>query len=130
MPADRDRALDLLRLPDEGSRRHCDRGSHVRHCDTFEFYGYRGVGAALRQQGFIVNHKTIRRLMREHDLQPKSRRRFVTTTDSNHDGLIFHNLTKGVVPTGPNQLWVCDITYLALPSRSSMLPSFSTPGRA
>ena len=86
-------------------------------CDTFEFYGYRRVGAALRQQGFVVNHKKIRRLMREHDLQPRSRRRFVTTTDSNHDGLIFHNLAKGVVPIGPNQLWVCDITYLALPSR-------------
>ena len=38
-------------------------------------------------------------------------------TDSNHDGLIFHNLAKGVVPIGPNQLWVCDITDLALPRR-------------
>ena len=26
-------------------------------CDEFEFYGYRRVGAALRQQGFVVNHK-------------------------------------------------------------------------
>jgi transposase-like protein len=26
-------------------------------CDEFEFYGYRRVGAALRQQGFIVNHR-------------------------------------------------------------------------
>ena len=55
-------------------------------CDEFEFYGYRRVGAALRQQGFVVNHKKIRRLMREHDLQPRSRRRFVATTDSDHDG--------------------------------------------
>jgi hypothetical protein len=31
-------------------------------CDVFEFYGYRRVGAALRQQGIIVNHnKTTRR---------------------------------------------------------------------
>jgi putative transposase len=49
-------------------------------CDAFEFYGYRRVGAALRQQGFVVNHKKIRRLMREHDLQPRVRRRFVATT--------------------------------------------------
>jgi putative transposase len=48
-------------------------------CDEFEFYGYRRVGAALRQQGFIVNHKKIRRLMREHDLQPRIRRRFIAT---------------------------------------------------
>ncbi|MFU0507945.1 IS3 family transposase [Pseudaminobacter sp. NGMCC 1.201702] len=86
-------------------------------CDEFEFYGYRRVGAALRQQGFVVNHKKIRRLMREHDLQPKMRRRFVATTDSDHDGPIFPNLAKDIAPTGPNQLWVSDITYVALPTR-------------
>ena len=86
-------------------------------CDEFEFYGYRRVGAALRQQGMAVNHKKIRRLMREHDLQPRVRRRFVATTDSNHDGRIFPNLAKGILPSGPNQLWVSDITYVALPTR-------------
>ena len=35
-------------------------------CDKFESYGYRRVGAALRQHGLVVNHKKIRRLMREH----------------------------------------------------------------
>jgi putative transposase len=53
-------------------------------CDEFEAYGYRRVGAELRHQGVIVNHKKIRRLMRERDLQPKRRRRYVATTDSNH----------------------------------------------
>ncbi|AZV20019.1 IS3 family transposase [Mesorhizobium sp. M7A.F.Ce.TU.012.03.2.1] len=86
-------------------------------CDEFEFYGYRRVSAALRQQGFVVNHKKIRRLMRDHDLQPKVRRRFVATTDSNHNSPIFPNLAKDIVPTGPNQLWVGDITYVALPVR-------------
>jgi putative transposase len=55
--------------------------------------------------------------MRQHDLHPRIRRRFVATTDGNHDGPIFPNLAKGTVPTGPNQLWVSDITYVALPSR-------------
>jgi putative transposase len=86
-------------------------------CDEFEFYGYRRVGAALRQQGMVVNHKKIRRLMREHDLQPRARRRFVATTDSNHDGRIFPNLAKDILPSGPDQLWVSDITYVALPTR-------------
>jgi putative transposase len=86
-------------------------------CDDFESYGYRRVGAALRQQGLVVNAKKIRRLMREHGLQPKVRRRFVVTTDSDHDSPIFSNLAKDVVPAGPNQLWVSDITYIALPSR-------------
>lgn len=86
-------------------------------CDAFEFYGYRRVGAALRQQGLVVNHKKIRRLMREHGLQPRIRRRFVATTDSDPDGPIFPNLAKDIVPAGPNQLWVSDITYVALPTR-------------
>ena len=46
-------------------------------CDEFETYGYRRVGAALRQQGVVVNAKKVRRLMRENDLQPRRRRRFV-----------------------------------------------------
>jgi putative transposase len=54
------------------------------------------------------------RLMREHGLTVRPRRRFVATTDSDHDGPIFPNLAKHVVPTGPNELWVADITYIAI----------------
>ena len=52
--------------------------------------------------------------MREHDLQPKRRGRFVATTDSAHDQPIFANLTKDLVVDGPNRLWVADITYVAV----------------
>jgi putative transposase len=83
-------------------------------CDEFEAYGYRRVRAALRHQGIVVNHKKIRRLMREHDLQPRIRRRFVATTDSDHDGPIFPNRAKDPILDGPNQLWVSDITYVAI----------------
>lgn len=38
-------------------------------CNDFEAYGYRRVGAALRQQGLVVNHKKIRRPMCKHGLQ-------------------------------------------------------------
>ena len=62
----------------------------------------------------LVNHKKVMRLMREHGLTVRPRRRFVATTDSDHDGPIFPNLAKDVVPTGPNQLWVADITYIAI----------------
>ena len=83
-------------------------------CEEFETYGYRRVGAALRHQGVVVNGKKVRRLMREHDLQPRRRRRFVATTDSDHNGPIFPNLAKDAASTGPNQLWVADITYVAI----------------
>ena len=83
-------------------------------CDEFEAYGYRRVGAELRHQGVIVNHKKIRRLMRERDLQPKRRRRYVATTDSNHDSPVFPDRARDLVIGGPNQLWVADITYIAI----------------
>ncbi|MBN9347249.1 MAG: transposase [Devosia sp.] len=47
--------------------------------DLFEAYSYRRMQAALRHRGLVVNHKKLRRLMREHDLQPRRRRRYVTT---------------------------------------------------
>ena len=60
--------------------------------------------AALRQQGIAANHKKIRRLMREHDLQPRMRRRHVATTDSGHDGPIFPNLARDFEPEERDQL--------------------------
>ena len=83
-------------------------------CDEFEAYGYRRVRAELRHHGVVVNHKKIRRLMREYDLQPKRRRRYVATTDSNHDCPIFPNLARDRAVDGPNQLWVADLTYIAI----------------
>jgi putative transposase len=49
--------------------------------DVFECYAYRRVGAELRHRGHVVNAKKVRRLMREHDLNPRRRRRFTRTTD-------------------------------------------------
>ncbi|MEC4593810.1 IS3 family transposase [Nitrospirillum amazonense] len=78
-------------------------------CAEFESYGYRRVSAELRHQGLVVNSKKVRRLMREHDLQPRRRRRFVATTDSDHDEPVFPNRAADMTLTGPDQLWGGDI---------------------
>src|SRR5437016_12176061 len=54
------------------------------------------------------------RLMKENGLSVRPRRRFIATTDSDHDGPVFPNLAKNIVPTNLNQLWVADITYIAI----------------
>jgi putative transposase len=72
------------------------------------------VTAELHATGWVVNHKKVMRLMKEQELTVRPRRRFVAPTDSDHDGPIFPNLAKDVVPTGLNQLWVADITYIAI----------------
>jgi putative transposase len=83
-------------------------------CAEWPSYGYRRVTAELHATGCLVNHKKVMRLMQENELSVRPRRRFVATTDSDHDGPIFPNLAKDVVPAGPNQLWVADITYIAI----------------
>ena len=82
--------------------------------DEFECYGYRRVGAELRHRGHVVNAKKVRRLMREHDLNPRRRRRFTRTTDSDHDGPIFPIVARDFEVHGPDQLWVADLTYVAI----------------
>ena len=82
--------------------------------EEFAFYGWRRMRAELGHRGLIVNHKKIKRLMREYDLRPPARRRRVATTDSDHDQPIFPNRAKGLTLDGPNQLWVADITYVAI----------------
>jgi putative transposase len=82
--------------------------------DAFECYGYRRVGAELRHRGFVVNAKKVRRLMREHDLNPRRRRRFTRTTHSDHDAPIYPFVARDYEVYGPDQLWVADLTYVAI----------------
>ena len=80
----------------------------------FPGYGYRRVTKHLHRQGIKVNHKRVLRLMREHGLIKRRRRRFVRTTNSRHGFRIYPNLIKDLVVTRPNQVWVSDITYIRL----------------
>ena len=70
--------------------------------------------AELHGEGRLVNYKKVMRLTKENGLTVRPLRRFVATTDSDHDGPIFPNLAKKIVPTSRNQLWVADITYIAI----------------
>lgn len=80
----------------------------------FPAYGYRRITAQLRADGILINRKRVARLMRLHGLQVRVRRRYVATTDSDHEDPIFPNLAKDMAPDGPDQLWVADITYIAI----------------
>jgi transposase InsO family protein len=78
------------------------------------FYGYRRVTRELRRRGIVVNHKKVARIMREEALTPRRVRRFITTTDSGHGDPVYPNLAGDILPTGPDQLWVADLTYIRL----------------
>jgi len=77
-------------------------------------YGWRRVTAELRRRGWRVNHKRVLRIMREDNLLCLRRRKFVLTTDSKHSLPVYPNLSREMVLTGIDQLWVADITYIRL----------------
>src|SRR6185312_12264496 len=77
-------------------------------------YGHRRIGAELRRQGMIVNHKRVKRLMRKDNLLAVQPRAFRTTTNSDHACEVYLNLARRLTLTGIDQLWVADITYIRL----------------
>ena len=91
--------------------------SHIEAIiEEFPGYGYRRVAKELHRQGILVNHKKILRIMRQRGLIRKPRRRWIRTTNSNHRYRIYPNLVQNLAVTGPNQVWVSDITYISIQS--------------
>jgi transposase InsO family protein len=82
----------------------------------FPGYGYRRVTAALRREGWSVNHKRVLRIMREESLLCQLKRRFVPTTDSAHSLGRYPNLIKDTRIDGLDEVWISDITYVRLPT--------------
>ncbi len=79
-------------------------------------YGYRRVVEEVsRRRSRRVNHKRVRRVMREEKLVCRRPKRFRVTTDSRHGFHVYPNLAGGMQLSDINQLWVSDITYVRLP---------------
>lgn len=81
----------------------------------YSCYGYRTIKHQIyRHYGLIVNSKRILRVMKQHNLFKHIKKRFIKTTDSEHECPVYPNLIKGLELTGINQLWVADITYIRI----------------
>jgi len=77
-------------------------------------YGAPRILKDLREAGTCTSKRRCARLMRAQGLRGrKKHRRKPRTTDSRHEQPIAANLlAKRPAPTGPNQSWLTDITYL------------------
>jgi putative transposase len=82
----------------------------------FPGYGYRRVSAALRREGWAVNHKRVLRVMRQEALLCQLRRCFKVTTESAHSFKRYPNLIKNIEIDALDQAWISDITYIRLPT--------------
>lgn len=76
-------------------------------------YGSRRLRTAMQSRGVTIGRYRVRSLMRQHGLRPLWKRKFVHTTDSKHSLPVSPNvLDRQFNPSGPNQAWVSDITYI------------------
>lgn len=70
------------------------------------------VNEHLQPMNIQVGRDWLFDLLREHNLLVPSRKRRYYTTQSHHWLRKYDNLTTDMELTGPNQLWVSDITYI------------------
>jgi transposase InsO family protein len=84
------------------------------HQQSRATYGSPRITCQLKRQNIACNRKRVARLMRLHGIRAKHKRPFrPRTTDSRHFGIAAPNLLKQLPkPTGPDQAWVADITYV------------------
>jgi putative transposase len=87
------------------------------HQKSRNSYGAPRIHAALKHKGFEVGrHRLARlmaRLMARLGISVRPRRRFKSTTDSNHPFPIAENvLNRHFTAQEPDQAWVADITYI------------------
>lgn len=65
----------------------------------------------MKMHAIKMGRDKLADLLREHNLLIK-KKKGPKTTNSNHRFRRYANLTEGLEITRPNQLWVCDITYI------------------
>lgn len=84
------------------------------HAQSRQTYGSPRLMMELRKTGARHGRNRIARLMQQEGLCGRPKRRYrIQTTDSKHDEPIAPNrLADAPTPTGPNQIWVGDITYI------------------
>ena len=76
------------------------------------FYGIRRMTACLRQEGELVNHKRVQRLLRLMGLEALYPKPNLSKAAPNHR--LYPYRLRGVEIERVDQVWSCDITYLPM----------------
>ena len=76
-------------------------------------YGSPRMVRELRGRGVPASKERVERLMRQHGIRARHKRRYKATTDSKHHLPVAANLlNRDFTPSAPNQTWTSDMTYL------------------
>ena len=76
--------------------------------------GYRMLLAHLKRAGIQIGERKLRGILKKFELQFRHKRKFVATTNSNHDHEVHPNLIEELTINGINQVWTVDITYIRI----------------
>ncbi len=90
--------------------------AHIRaiHAEAKGEYGWPSMHKELLSRGIRVGKDRVRKLMKQHGIRAKTKRKFVVTTDSKHDLPVAPYLVQRRFKTEqPNRFWCGDITYIA-----------------
>ena len=77
-------------------------------------YGYRRILAHLHNAGIPIGKQRLQRIMRQDNLLALRHRKFILTTESQHQCQVYLNVAARMTLSDVNQLWVADITYIRL----------------
>lgn len=77
-------------------------------------YGYRRVTLEIRKSGYLINHKTVQRLMKELNLICMVRAKKYRSYKGNVGKVAPNIINREFTATKANQKWVTDITEFAL----------------
>ena len=84
------------------------------HAEVKHEYGWPKMWKELVARGMRVGKERVRKTMKLHGIKAKGKKRFVVTTDSNHNLPIAPNLLeRDFTAQKPDQVWTTDITYIA-----------------
>jgi putative transposase len=118
-----EQACDLVELPRSTYYYHSHKAEEKQLIADVEkvagehvTYGTRRIRSQLRRSPYkyIINRKRVQRIMRQKGLLRPVRYKKCRTTNSDHPYPRYANLVKGMEITHPEQVWVCDITYIRL----------------
>jgi len=89
-----------------------------QEAQRFPMYGSRRLTHQLRRSPYRyrINRKRTQRIMRQKRLLRPVKRAQCRTTDSRHAFPRYPNLVTGLPIDHPEQVWVCDLTYVRLGS--------------
>ena len=79
-------------------------------------YGYRRITSEMRNRGFVINHKTVQRLMKSLNIKSEIRKVRYRSYKGAVGKIAPNIINRDFTATAPNQKWTTDVTQINIGS--------------